>query len=62
MLEIIVENSFNPSKKNRHPGQGSRESPRQVEPKKCIPRHIIIKTAKVKTRGNLKSSKRKPTS
>ena len=37
-----------PEERNRCPGPGSTDSPKQMKPKRPIPRHIISKLANVK--------------
>ena len=39
-----------PEERNRYPGTGSTEVPKQDEPNRTTPRHIVIKKAKVKER------------
>ena len=47
------------SKENRYPDTGSTEGPKQIEPPRPTPRHIIIKVAKAEERI-LKAVREKP--
>jgi len=47
--------------KKTHPGPGSKESSKKMNPRKSPPRHIIIKMAKIKDKKGTLRHKRKAT-
>ena len=61
LLEKIMKENFPNLAKEIHfqEAQEAQRVPKKLDPKRNIPRHIIIKLPKIKDRENLKSSKRK---
>ena len=60
--EIIVENFPNMRKEIVNQVQEAQRVPNRINPRKNIPRHILLKLSKIKFKeNNIKSSKGKPT-
>ena len=60
--EIILENFPNMEKEIVNQVQEAQRVPYRINPRKNMPRHILIKLTKTKQRKNIKSSKGEATS